>query len=105
MRYYLGPLVDGSIPSVRAIKAVFAILFLPMLMARNLFIKDWEKRISVFTVMQDLDNHINLSYTRRWWSPFKTLRSGRNPGMKRLATCRLLIRLPVSLRKCPVVNL
>ena len=80
MRYYLGPLVDGSIPSVRALKTVFAILLSPMLMARNLFIKDWEKRISVFTVMQDLDNHINLSYTRRWWSPFKTLRSGRNPG-------------------------
>jgi cholesterol oxidase len=38
-----------------------------MLMLQNLFIRDWEKRISVFTVMQDLDNHLRFQYRRRCW--------------------------------------
>jgi cholesterol oxidase len=40
-------------------------------MLRNLFMRDWEKRITVFTVMQDHDNHVGMSYRRRWWSLFR----------------------------------
>jgi cholesterol oxidase len=79
-RLYMGPLVDGTNPGLRAIKTVFAMLGSPLLLAQNAFIKEWEKRITVLTVMQDLDNHIQLGLKRRWWSPFKTLRSSRNPG-------------------------
>jgi cholesterol oxidase len=47
----------------------------------NLFAKDWEKRITAFTIMQDLDNHIGLHYRRPWYWPFrKTLVSVANPG-------------------------
>ncbi|WP_372966167.1 FAD-dependent oxidoreductase [Marinobacter sp.] len=80
MRLYMGPLVDGKNPRLRAIKTLFAMLGSPLLMAQNAFIREWEKRITVLTVMQDLDNHIQLGLKRRWWSPVKTLRSSRNPG-------------------------
>lgn len=80
MRYYMGPLVDGANPALRAIKTLFVMLMSPVLLAQNAFIKEWEKRITVFTVMQDLDNHIQIGWQRRWWSPFKTLRSKSNPG-------------------------
>jgi len=80
LRVQMGPLVDGDKPIWRAIKTLLAILTSPRLMLQNAFTANWEKRVTVFTVMQDLDNHINLSYKRRWWSPFKKLRSGTNPG-------------------------
>ncbi len=80
LRIYLGPLVDGANPMVRSIKTLVAVLLSPVLLFQNAFIKEWEKRITFFTVMQDLDNHVQLNYSRRWWSPFKVLRSGRNRG-------------------------
>ena len=40
-------------------------------MLANPFGRDWEKRITVFTVMQDLDNHVSMDYRRRWWSPIR----------------------------------
>jgi len=80
MRFYMGPLVDGSVPMRRASKTLLAILLSPLLMFQNLFAKDWEKRLTVFTVMQDLDNHIQLNYKRPWWSFSKRLISSANPG-------------------------
>ena len=42
---------------------------------------DWEKRITVFTVMQDHDNHVRIQYTRRWWRLFtRGLVSESSPG-------------------------
>ncbi len=67
MRYIFGPMVDDNKPVRRSFKTLFKTLFSPMLMLRNLFIRDWEKRITVFTVMQDLDNHMQFQYRRRWW--------------------------------------
>ena len=80
LRFYLGPLVDGANPLLRSLKTALAMMLSPVLLFQNLFSKEWEKRISIFTVMQDLDNHVKFEYTRRWWSPFKALRSGRKPG-------------------------
>ena len=71
MRYLMGPMVDDPLPWRRALKTAVKILTSPVLMLVNLFARDWEKRITVFTVMQDLDNHVSMQYRRRWWSPFR----------------------------------
>jgi cholesterol oxidase len=81
MRSYMVPMVDDPLPWRRALKTLAAGLLLPKLMLRNLFADEWEKRVSVFTVMQDLDNHVRLRYRRRWWWPFAPLLvSARSPG-------------------------
>ena len=41
----------------RALKTVVSILLSPVRILRNLFIRDWEQRITVFTVMQNHNNH------------------------------------------------
>ncbi len=71
MRYYFGPLTAGAAPLRRALKTVAALLLRPGLMVRNLFARNWEQRLTVLTVMQDLDNRLKLHYRRTWWSPFK----------------------------------
>jgi cholesterol oxidase len=71
MRYLMAPMVDDALPWRRALKTVVKSLASPALMLANLFARDWEKRITVFTVMQDLDNHVSMLYRRRWWSPFR----------------------------------
>ena len=71
MRYLMGPMVDDALPSRRALKTLLKMLASPALMLSNLFTRDWEKRITVFTIMQDHDNHIGMHYRRRWWSPFR----------------------------------
>jgi cholesterol oxidase len=81
MRYLMGPMVDDSQPVRRAFKTLVKIVFSPVLMLRNLFMRDWEKRISVFTVMQDLDNHLRFAYRRGWWTLFtQGLVTEPNPG-------------------------
>ena len=71
MRYLMAPMVDDASQPRRALKTAIKILGSPLLMLRNLFMRDWEKRITVFTVMQDHDNHVAMSYRRRWWSLFR----------------------------------
>ena len=71
MRYLMGPMVDDPLPWRRAIKTLLKIPSSPGLMLSNMFTRDWEKRITVFTVMQDHDNHISMHYRRRWWSFFR----------------------------------
>jgi cholesterol oxidase len=81
MRYLMGPMVDDSQPLLRALKTLLKIFVSPVLMLRNLFIADWEKRITVFTVMQDHDNHVQIQYKRRWWRCFtRGLVSASSPG-------------------------
>jgi cholesterol oxidase len=71
MRYLMGPMVDDPLPWRRCVKTLLKILGSPALMLSNLIMRDWEKRITVFTVMQDLDNHVSMQYRRRWWSLFR----------------------------------
>lgn len=81
MKAYMGPLVDGHEPGRRALRTLGAIVKKPGVMLRNLFAKNWEERITIFTVMQDLDNAIRLRYRKRWFSPFApTLGSAALPG-------------------------
>ncbi|MDR3415086.1 MAG: GMC family oxidoreductase [Nevskia sp.] len=81
MKVYMGPLVDDPLPWRRALRTLLAMALSPLLLFRNLFAREWEKRITTFTVMQDLDNHIRLQYGRRWWWPFRRmLGSTPSPG-------------------------
>jgi len=81
MRFYMGPMVDDALPWRRAIRTLVAILFSPRLMLTNLFARNWEKRVTLLTNMQDLDNHIRLQYRRPWWWPFgPKLVSEASPG-------------------------
>ena len=70
MRFYMGPIVDDPLPWRRALKTLGAVICSPRLMVSNLFARDWEKRITAFTVMQDRDNHLSLRYRRSPWRPF-----------------------------------
>lgn len=81
LRSYMGPMVDDPLPWRRALRTIGKAVVSPRLMLTNLFCRDWEKRITAFTIMQDLDNRIRLQYRRHWWWPFaRRLASAEDPG-------------------------
>ncbi|MFV0382630.1 GMC oxidoreductase [Paracoccus sp. (in: a-proteobacteria)] len=85
MKSYMGPLVDDERPLRRALKTLGKIITRPGLMFRNLTARNWEDRITLFTVMQDLDNAVTLRYRKRWFSPFRpTLGSAELAGSGKL---------------------
>jgi cholesterol oxidase len=65
MKFFTGPLVDGSNPTARSLKALGAIAAHPTTLARHWFAKNWHKRVTVLTVMQHLDNQISFVYGRK----------------------------------------
>jgi cholesterol oxidase len=71
LRFMLGPLVDGADPTRRALKTLLLMVVQLPTILQNLFIKNWEKRVTVMTVMQDLDNQLRIVYKHRWWRLFK----------------------------------
>ncbi|GIZ11194.1 GMC oxidoreductase [Pseudomonas sp. NCCP-436] len=71
MRFYMGPLVDGSRPLGRALRVIGQMLRHPLDSSRAWRTGDWHKRVSVLTVMQQADNQLRLTYARKW------LRGGR----------------------------
>jgi cholesterol oxidase len=70
MRFYMGPMVDDPVPLRRALKTIAKMLLAPGLMLSNAFSKEWEKRITAFTVMQDRDNYVRMRFRRPWWKPW-----------------------------------
>ncbi|MFV0302603.1 MAG: FAD-dependent oxidoreductase [Paracoccus sp. (in: a-proteobacteria)] len=73
MKSYMGPLVDGAKPGRRALRTLLKMITRPGLMLRNLTARNWEERMTVFTVMQDHDNAVTMRYRRRWFSPFRPI--------------------------------
>jgi len=71
IRYLYAPMTDGKQPLARALKTLWAIATSPRLMVKNWFCKDWEKRITFFTVMQDLDNSLRFAWRRDWRKGFR----------------------------------
>ena len=71
MRWYQGPLVDGSTPLRRALGVLCETLLHPLRSLRCWFAKNWHKRVVVLTVMQNADNQIAFRFKRSWLSPFK----------------------------------
>jgi cholesterol oxidase len=70
MRWYQGPLVDGTTPLRRALRVLGETVVRPFRSLRCWFAKHWHKRVVVLTVMQNLDNQIAFRFRRRWFSPF-----------------------------------
>lgn len=71
MRWYQGPLVDGSASMQRALRTLAAIVLHPMRSLRSWFAKNWHKRVVVLTVMQRLDNQIAFRFKRGLLQPFR----------------------------------
>ena len=70
MRFYMGPMVDDPVPWRRALKTLLATICSPVLLMSNIFAKEWEKRITAFTIMQDMDNYIRVQFRKPKWLPF-----------------------------------
>jgi cholesterol oxidase len=59
MKFYAGPLVDGTKPFRRALKVLAFCLRHPLEASASLRVrKDWHKRITLLTVMQNKDNQM-----------------------------------------------
>ncbi|RPH51708.1 MAG: GMC family oxidoreductase [Desulfobacteraceae bacterium] len=65
MKFFFGPIVDHPNPKARSFKTLVAIAAHPVSMAKNLFAKNWHKRITVLTVMQHIDNQISFTHGRK----------------------------------------
>lgn len=71
LRFTYGPLVDGAEPLSRALRTLLAMITQLPLVLSNWFGRDWEKRVTTLTVMQDLDDKVRFVFRRRWWWPFR----------------------------------
>lgn len=79
MRWYMGPLTDGTNAFGRALRTIASAIGHPVRTLRTLFARNWHKRITVLTVMQNLDSHISFRRGRRLLWPFKKLHSAAGP--------------------------
>jgi len=74
MKFYSGPLVDGANPFFRALKVLWNFVRHPLRSTSSLrVIKDWHKRITFLTVMQNLDNEMSF----RWMKNLRGRKDGR----------------------------
>lgn len=71
MKFYMGPLVDGEQPLARALKTLLRFVLSPLASTRSFRARNWYKRISVLTVMQQADNEIAFSYGRTLFRGFR----------------------------------
>jgi len=62
MKFFTGPLVDHSNPLLRTLKTLCAIIAHPSRLAFAWCAKNWNKRVTVLTVMQHLDNQVAFKY-------------------------------------------
>ena len=64
MKLYSGPLVDGEKPFLRALKVISRFLRHPIESTASLRVrKDWHKRITLISVMQNLDNQMAFRWS------------------------------------------
>ncbi len=62
MKYFTGPLVDEPRPAVRSLKALATMTARPAAALRNWRAENWHKRVTVLTVMQNVDNRLMFQY-------------------------------------------
>ncbi len=70
MKFYSGPLVDGSKPLTRALRTVWEYISHPRRSARSIWARGWTKRVSVISVMQRCDNELVLTWGRSLFTGF-----------------------------------
>jgi cholesterol oxidase len=82
MKLYSGPLVDGGNPRSRAIKTLWSILRHPLIATASMrVLKEWHKRISLLSIMQNLDNQMAFTWGRSFFNGFQVgLRSATSSG-------------------------
>lgn len=71
LRLYQGPLVDGARPLRRALAVLRQLILHPIRSLRPWFAKNWYKRVTALTVMQNLDSQIAFRFGRNPLWPFK----------------------------------
>ncbi len=69
MKWYVGPLVDDPDPGRRARKTLLAFISRPLASSVSFRASRWRERISVLTVMQNLDNRLAFVHRRSLLSP------------------------------------
>jgi cholesterol oxidase len=71
MKLYASPLVDGTKPFWRALKTLAMFMLHPLESTASLRVsKDWHKRITLISTMQNLDNQIAFTWGRGLFSGF-----------------------------------
>ncbi len=72
MKLYASPLVDGINPWMRALKTLALSILHPLEATASLRVRrDWHKRITLISTMQNLDNQIAIAWGRSLWNGFK----------------------------------
>lgn len=71
MKWYMGPMIDGSRPLRRALKSLAVMLLRPRQTSAPWRRKTWHRNVSVLSVMQQLDNRISFKYGRSFSSLFR----------------------------------
>jgi cholesterol oxidase len=72
MKLYASPLVDGTHPRLRALKTLGAYILHPLRASASLRVnKDWHKRITLISTMQNLDNQMAFTWGRDLFTGFK----------------------------------
>lgn len=64
-------LVGGGPAFIRWAKLAWRIATNPIKFIKSLRLKRWANETIILLVMQTLDNHLKLTYARRWYWPFK----------------------------------
>lgn len=71
MKMYMGPSVPGHVPWRRALQVLKTFLLHPIKASLAWRSKNWYKRVTVLTVMQQADNQLRFVYGRTWMRGFR----------------------------------
>ena len=72
MKLYASPLVDGANPWLRALKTLGLFITQPLRSTTSFRVrKNWHKRITLISTMQNLDNQMAFTWGRDLFSGFK----------------------------------
>lgn len=71
MKFYMGPIMDGEKPWKRALAVVKKILLNPLTSTHHWRTKQWFKRVTILTVMQQADNQLRFKYGRSLMRGFR----------------------------------
>jgi cholesterol oxidase len=87
MKLYASPLVDGANPISRALRTFWISLIHPLRSSASLRVrKNWHKRITLISTMQNLDNQMALTWGRDLFNGFKPGLRSTLPSGKRAPT-------------------
>lgn len=86
MKLYSGPLVDGARPFRRTLKTLASFFRHPLQSTASLRARHWYKRITLLTVMQNLDNQVIFQLGRSLFSFFRKGLQSRPVAGKRAPT-------------------